>query len=82
MRDCLANVVQQGGTTRHALVGAELDRHDRGQMRALKRVPGMPVLVGSIFKSLPALANVGGIAAFFFIIYAIVGVELFKGVLH
>ena len=51
-------------------------------LRALKRVPGMPVLVGSIFKSLPALANVGGIAAFFFIIYAIVGVELFKGVLH
>ena len=51
-------------------------------LRALKRVPGMPVLVGSILQAIPALGNVAGLSAFFFLIFAIVGMALFKGVLH
>ena len=51
-------------------------------LRALKRVPGMPVLVGSILKSLPALGNVAGLMAFVFLVFGIVGFNLFKGVRH
>ena len=39
-------------------------------LRALKRVPGMPVLVGSILQSLPALGNVAGLSGFFFLVRA------------
>ena len=49
-------------------------------LRALKRVPGMPVLVGSILQSLPALGNVAGIAAFMFLVFGIIGMNLFGGV--
>ena len=49
-------------------------------LRALKRVPGMPVLVGSILQSLPPLANVAGVTTFFFVVFGIVGMELFGGV--
>ena len=50
-------------------------------LRALKRVPGMPVLVGSILQSLPALGSVVGLSGFFFIVFGIVGMNLFSGVL-
>ena len=49
-------------------------------LRALKRVPGMPVLVGSILQSLPALGNVAGLSAFLFLVFGIIGMNLFKGV--
>ena len=49
-------------------------------LRALKRVPGMPVLIGSILKSMPALGNVAALSAFLFLIFGIVGLNLFKGV--
>ena len=49
-------------------------------LRALKRVPGMPVLVGSILQSLPALGSVVGLTGFFFIVFGIVGMNLFSGV--
>ena len=49
-------------------------------LRALKRVPGMPVLVGSILKAVPALGNVAGLTGFLFLIFGIVGMNLFKGV--
>ena len=51
-------------------------------LRALKRVPGMPVLVGSILQSLPALGNVAGLSAFLFLLFGIIGMNLFKGALH
>ena len=51
-------------------------------LRALRRVPGMPVLVSSILQSLPALGNVAGLSAFLFLVFGIVGMNLFKGVLH
>ena len=51
-------------------------------LRALKRVPGMPVLIGSILQSLPALGNVAALSAFLFLIFGIIGMNLFKGLLH
>ena len=51
-------------------------------LRALKRVPGMPVLVSSLLQSLPPLMTVAAIAAFFFLVFGIVSMNLFKGVLH
>ena len=51
-------------------------------LRALKRVPGMPMLVQWILSVLPKMGNVFLLSAFIFLIFAIVGMELFKGLLH
>ena len=51
-------------------------------LRALKRVPGMPVLVSSVLASLPGLASVGVLCGFVFLVFGIVGLELFKGAFH
>ena len=51
-------------------------------LRALKRVPGMPVLVQSILGALPRVGNVLMLCGFIFLVFAIVGVETFKGQLH
>ena len=51
-------------------------------LRALKRVPGMPVLVASIMSVFPKLGNVGALCGFIFLVFGIVGMELFKGTLH
>ena len=51
-------------------------------LRTLRFLPGMPVLIGSIFKSIPALGNVAGLCSFIFLIFGIVGEELFEGALH
>ena len=51
-------------------------------LRALKRIPGMPLLVGTILRSLPALGSVVGLTGFIFTTFGVVGFNLFKGVLH
>lgn len=51
-------------------------------LRALKGLPGMPALVQSILYSLPKLGNVVGLCGFLFLLFGIVGMELFKGSLH
>ena len=51
-------------------------------LRALKRVPGMPVLIGSIVKAFPKLADVAILSAFIFLIFGIVGMNLFNGIMH
>ena len=51
-------------------------------LRTLRFLPGMPVLIGSIFKSIPPLGNVAGLCSFIFLIFGIVGEELFEGALH
>jgi voltage-dependent calcium channel L type alpha-1S len=51
-------------------------------LRALKRVPGMPKLVNSIIKSLPALVNVAMMTIFLILVFGIIGINLFKGILH
>ena len=51
-------------------------------LRTLRFVPGMPTLISSIFKSIPPLGSVAGLCAFLFLIFGIVGEELFEGSLH
>ena len=51
-------------------------------LRALKRVPGMPVLVSSIMACIPKMGDVAMLCAFVFLVFGIVGMELFKGALH
>ena len=51
-------------------------------LRTLRFLPGMPVLIGSIFKAIPQLGSVAGLCSFIFLIFGIVGEELFEGALH
>ena len=51
-------------------------------LRALRRVPGMPVLVSSILDVMPKMGNVLMLCGFVFLVFGIVGMELFKGALH
>ena len=51
-------------------------------LRALKRLPGMPVLIKGILMVMPKLATVLLLCGFIFLIFGIVGLELFKGALH
>ena len=51
-------------------------------LRALKRVPGMPKLVNNVLASIPKLGNVMALCAFIFLVFGIVGVQLFQGRMH
>ena len=51
-------------------------------LRALKRVPGMPAMISSIMAAMPKLGNVVALCGFIFLVFGIVGMELFKGTLH
>ena len=51
-------------------------------LRALKRMPGMPVLVQWIIDVLPKMGDVMMLCGFVFLVFGIVGMELFKGSLH
>ena len=47
-------------------------------LRSLKRLPGMPVLVESVLKTIPKLGNVVMLCFFLLLVWAILGVEIFK----
>ena len=51
-------------------------------LRALNRVPGMPVLMQSIALVIPKLGSILGLCGFLVLVFGIVGMELFKGSLH
>ena len=51
-------------------------------LRALKRVPGMPQMISAILAAFPKLSNVVALCSFIFLVFGIVGMELFKGALH
>ena len=51
-------------------------------LRALRILPGMPVLVRSILEAIPKMTNVAMLCGFVFLIFGILGMELFKGSLH
>lgn len=51
-------------------------------LRALKRLPGMPLLIEWILSVLPKMGNVLMLFGFVFLVFGIVGMELFKGSLH
>lgn len=48
-------------------------------LRVISRNEGLKIVVESIFSSLPALGNVMLVSSLFLIIYAILGINLFKG---
>jgi len=51
-------------------------------LRALNAVPGMKLLVGSLLKSIPGLLSVVMLMSFVFVIFGILGVQLWSGVQH
>ena len=51
-------------------------------LRALKTMPEMRMLVASILEIIPKMGSVSVLCGFLLLVFGIVGVELFKGVLH
>ena len=51
-------------------------------LRALKRIPSLRILVGILIDTVPMIINVVGLTAFFYWIFAILGVQLFMGIFH
>lgn len=51
-------------------------------LRTVTRVRGMRVLVMSMLRSIPKLMDVTIVAGFVGLVFAIIGVQLFKGALH
>lgn len=48
-------------------------------LRVIKRVPELKQVVNSLFKSIPTLANIAMVLVIFWLIFGILGVQLFKG---
>ena len=48
-------------------------------LRVIKRNPGLKIAVNALLKSLPDMANVSLVALFWLGMYALLGVQLFKG---
>lgn len=51
-------------------------------LRALKRLPDMPMLIEWVLSVLPKMGNVLMLFGFVFLVFGIIGMELFKGALH
>ena len=51
-------------------------------LRTINRVPGMKVLVRSLLGAIPAMASVLLLCGFIFLVFGIIGVQLFAGALH
>ncbi|KAA0176357.1 hypothetical protein FNF27_02053 [Cafeteria roenbergensis] len=51
-------------------------------LRTLTRFEGMRVIVQAMLSSVPALFNVALLCAFIFLVFGIIGVQLWAGVLH
>jgi len=51
-------------------------------LRTLNSVPGMRMIVGSMLKALPALGNVGLLALFTLLVFGIIGVQLWSGLMR
>jgi Ca2+-binding EF-hand superfamily protein/ABC-type taurine transport system substrate-binding protein len=48
-------------------------------LRVIKKYPGLKLVVNSIFRAAPQILNVCMVAMLFFLIFAIMGVQFFKG---
>ena len=48
-------------------------------LRMISRAPALKLVVNSMFRALPAIANVSLVCILFFLIFAIVGINSFKG---
>jgi hypothetical protein len=51
-------------------------------LRTINRVPGMKVLVRSLLDAIPPMANVALLCGFIFLVFGIIGIQLFSGALH
>lgn len=51
-------------------------------LRSIKRMPGVKALVDTMIEAAPGLANVVMLCAFIFLVFGILGMQLFKGVLR
>lgn len=51
-------------------------------LRRMQSVPGLRLLIDSMLASMPQLMNVMGLCAFIFLVFGIIGVQLFKGSLN
>ncbi|KAK9816645.1 hypothetical protein WJX72_003272 [[Myrmecia] bisecta] len=51
-------------------------------LRTISALPGMQLLIKTLLAAIPMLGNVLVMCAFFFIVFGILGVQLFKGVLR
>ena len=51
-------------------------------LRTLQYVPGMPMLVASVFQTMRQLGSVAAILGLFYIVFGILGTGLFGGALH
>ncbi|KDO23983.1 hypothetical protein SPRG_10680 [Saprolegnia parasitica CBS 223.65] len=51
-------------------------------LRTLHTFPGLKVLTNSLLSSLPALGNVAILLAFIYIVFAILGMEIWRGAFH
>jgi voltage-dependent calcium channel T type alpha-1I len=51
-------------------------------LRAMKIIPGLKVIVEGIMDVIPKLGNVTMLFIFVFVVFGIVGMELFQGMLH
>lgn len=51
-------------------------------LRSLQTMPSMKLLIGTLLSSIKHLTGIMGLAIFFFMIYAILGVSLFDGRIH
>mmetsp|Transcript_43521 Transcript_43521/g.105631 ORF Transcript_43521/g.105631 Transcript_43521/m.105631 type:complete len:2203 (+) Transcript_43521:102-6710(+) len=51
-------------------------------LRTINRIPGMRVLVRSLLDAIPAMGSVMLLCSFIFLVFGIIGVQLFSGTLH
>jgi hypothetical protein len=51
-------------------------------LRSLTTMPSMKLLIGTLLSSVSHLGGILGLAMFFFMIFAILGVSLFNGTIH
>lgn len=51
------------------------------QHRMINRAPGLKIVLNALFAAIPDVLNVAAVCFMFFIIFAILGVNYFKGVL-
>lgn len=51
-------------------------------LKSLTNMPSMKLLIGTLFSSLQQLGGILGLAIFFFMIFAILGVSLWDGKIH
>jgi Ion transport protein len=51
-------------------------------LRLIRRLPGMRVVVQSIIQALPSICNVLMVSLLFYIIFGVIGIQLFKGLFY